>query len=120
MSKSSKPERFVTIKPAGHYHPAGLVIDAITVSHVGAGDPERRDMHVYFGVPDGDGFWLRVRYPNGIVIGMVRGWAELDKHLGIKPGGYVQVEHNFWPTPDWLEQVQEGLAALAKRGGRAA
>lgn len=119
--QAKKPERFVTITQVG-YHPPGMVIDAITTSLTGSGDPEGRDMHVYFGVPDGDGFWLRVRSRNGILVGMVRSWADAEKFLGIKPGGYVQVDHKFWPTPEWLEQIAAGLEALAKqpKGGRAA
>lgn len=60
--------RWVTTEPAGQW-PAGVVIDLIRLTHTGgSNDPRNRDAHVWAG---GDGEYLRVRSPNGYLLGMV-------------------------------------------------
>lgn len=67
--------RWITTEPAGAV-PAGAVIDLITITGSGGPtDPSARDFHLDGG--GGDGQWLRIRHPNGLLIGMVRADSEV-------------------------------------------
>jgi hypothetical protein len=69
--------RFVTTAPAGPYGP-GLIIDVTEITAAAPVTP--RDGWTGGG---GDGQWLRVRHPNGILIRMLRTPAELTSELSI-------------------------------------
>lgn len=71
--------RWTTTEPAG-YLPAGLIVDVI--NSTGTTRPA-----------DG-GQWIRVRYPNTILIGMYRDPAQLADELGIDLGSLEPSERN--------------------------
>lgn len=79
--------RFITTAPAGLYRP-GLIVDVIEITGTTAYDPAARDAHTS---PAGDGQWLRVRHPNGILLGMFRGPAALTDALGVDLGSLAEV-----------------------------
>jgi hypothetical protein len=114
--------RYVTTRTVGNYGP-GLVIDIITITAHGSPEPDARDAHVYFGVRDGDGQWLKVRHRNGTLLGMVRDLDSLARHLGITPADIRPVAPRFWPSEEWAaRQAERERKARAKssKGGRAA
>jgi hypothetical protein len=84
--------RWITTAPAGPY-PAGLVVDAITVTATTPWDSRAADAHTD---PGGDGPRYRVRHPNGVLLGVCRDLDGLAQ-LGITPAILAEASPRRWP-----------------------
>lgn len=67
------PAKYRTTRRCG-YLPAGMTVEAVTISLAGGLSPDNRD----YGA-GGDGQWLIIKYPNGIFYGQVRTVEDLEK-----------------------------------------
>jgi hypothetical protein len=111
-------KRYVTTKRTGGPAPlpAGLVIDLLYASHSGGkgGSQGSRDSHAYFGVPQGDGWWFRVREPyHNILVGMCRDWPSVARHLHVDLHSVVEVDPKWHPDAAWLAKHNKHKEAAA-------
>ena len=66
----------------------GITVEVITLSNTSPGSPSSRDYYLMGHIADGQ--WLLVKYPNGVLHGMVRTVEELAS-LGIKLGELEEI-----------------------------
>jgi hypothetical protein len=110
------PTRLVTLHPTEPY-PVGIVIDVYFSTWSGAGygstDEPGRDTWLYYGNPEGDGWWWRVRDPrHAQVMGYFRNASQITEHLGIdmSPANLMKVGQRFWPDEAWRAARMKQLA----------